>query len=255
LASERQRRDERVQPRRRILEREEIVTAALAIADRDGFDAVSMRRVAGELGVGAMSLYHYVVDKDELVALMADALSGELLVEGELPGDWRGALREIAHRTYATFLRHPWIVDTFGERDVVTLNALRHVEQSAAAVSALEPAIGVRLVFATDDYAIGCAFRDIARQRGRVPDRGRWELPPQLRDALGSGEFPHVARWLLDGSEDVPFPDDRFEVGLEALFDGFERLVDGTATPPPRRAPRPPAAATRRPPSRRRAGR
>lgn len=231
------------------------MAAALALADRDGFEAVSMRRVAGELGVGAMSLYHYVTDKDDLVALMADALSAELLVEGELPGDWRSALREIAQRTYATFLRHPWIVDTFGERDVVTLNGLRHVEQSAAAVAGLEPTVGVRLVFATDDYAIGCAFRDIARQRGRVPDRGRWEVPPQLRDALASGEFPHVSRWLLESAGEVPLPDDRFEVGLEALFDGFERLVDGTATPPPRRAPRPPGAATRRPPSRRTAGR
>ena len=87
---------------------------SLRIADEDGAEAVSMRRIASELGVGTMSLYHHVGDKEELLALMSDAVSGELLVPGEILGDWRAALRAIAHRTREALLRHPWLIETTG---------------------------------------------------------------------------------------------------------------------------------------------
>ena len=78
--------------RRARFTREQIAEAALAVADKDGFDAVSMRRVASELGAGTMTLYHYVQTKDELVALMDNAIMGELLVpDDELSTDWREA--------------------------------------------------------------------------------------------------------------------------------------------------------------------
>src|ERR1700742_2707644 len=94
------------------LTREESAAAALAMADAEGLDAISMRRLAASLGVGAMTLYHYVKDKQELLLLMSDAISGELLVEGEFPADWRAALRIIAHNTRAAHERHPWLIDS-----------------------------------------------------------------------------------------------------------------------------------------------
>src|SRR5271154_7178526 len=89
------------------LTRETIAAAALSIADKEGFEAVSMRRVAREVGVGTMSLYYYVKTKDDLIAVMDDALMGEALLSS-IPKDWRRALTEIATRTHAVFLRHPW---------------------------------------------------------------------------------------------------------------------------------------------------
>ena len=86
---------------------EKIAAAALAIADKEGFAAVSMRRVAQELKVGTMSLYYYVKAKDDLIAAMDDALMGEALLPS-LPKDWRRAMMEIAKRTHAVFIRHPW---------------------------------------------------------------------------------------------------------------------------------------------------
>ena len=72
--------------RRARFSREQIAAAALAIADAEGFEAVSMRRIAAQLGAGTMSLYRYISTKDDLVTLMDDALMGESLVpEGELP--------------------------------------------------------------------------------------------------------------------------------------------------------------------------
>ena len=75
--------------------REQIAAAALAIADREGFEAVSMRRVAAEVGAGTMTLYHYVRTKDDLIDLMDDAIMGEVLIpDGELPATWREAMRD-----------------------------------------------------------------------------------------------------------------------------------------------------------------
>ena len=109
----------------------------LALAYAEGLDAVSMRRVASELGVGTMTLCYYVATRDELLALMNDAMMGELVVPaGELPSDWRAALGLIAHRSRAAFRRHPWAIEeppgTLGP------NAMRHFEQSLAAVDGLE---------------------------------------------------------------------------------------------------------------------
>jgi AcrR family transcriptional regulator len=91
------------------LTREKISAAALSIADAEGFEAVSMRRIAAGLGVSTMSLYYYVRRKADLVALMDEALMGEILVpEGQLPRGWREAISAIARRTRDVFARHPW---------------------------------------------------------------------------------------------------------------------------------------------------
>jgi AcrR family transcriptional regulator len=89
--------------------REQIAAVALALADAEGFTAVSMRRVATELGAGTMSLYRYIATKADLVALLDDALMAERLVPAaELPADWRAALALSARRTRQVYLRHPW---------------------------------------------------------------------------------------------------------------------------------------------------
>src|SRR5579862_626577 len=89
------------------LTRQKIAAVALAIADQEGFDALSMRRVAQELNVGTMSLYYYVKTKDDLMAVMDDALMGEALL-ASVPKGWRRAMMEIAKRTHAVYIRHPW---------------------------------------------------------------------------------------------------------------------------------------------------
>jgi AcrR family transcriptional regulator len=208
--------------RRRLLAQDEIVTTAIGIADREGIEAVSMRRVARELGVGAMTLYHHVADKDELVELMADAISAEMLVPEPFPDGWRAAMGEIAHRTRDTFARHPWLIRTVGEDSHVTLNGLRHIEQSLRAVSELGEDLGGRILFAVDEYTFGFVLREV--MIGGPGGRGeRLSLPPRLQEAIDSGELPLVSRWLASGGA-RELPADRFEVGLEALLDGFEVL-------------------------------
>src|SRR5215472_16426953 len=98
-------------PRARQLNKTAIAAAALAIADAEGFPAMSMRRVAQELGVGTMSLDYYAKSKAELISAMDDALMAEVLVP-TLPEDWREALTAIASRTRDVFLRHPWALSS-----------------------------------------------------------------------------------------------------------------------------------------------
>jgi AcrR family transcriptional regulator len=208
------------------LSTEAIVETALRIADEDGVDAVSMRRIASELRVGTMSLYHHVADKDELLELMGDAISAELLVPGEILGDWREALRAIAHRTRDAFLRHPWLIDTAGSRPLVTPNQLRHIEQSVAVVADLDVdrETAIAMVMATDDYTIGHVFRRTRIGAGERPlasgeDRAR------VRALLETGEFPRLAD-LFAADADLTPPPDTFDAGLEWLFDGMQAVLD-----------------------------
>ena len=190
---------------------------AIDIADRERLDAVSMRRIARELRAGAMSLYHYFDSRDELLELMADTVAEEMLVPS-LPPHWRQALEAIAHHSREMFRRHPWVLATLHERPLVTPNLLRHIEQSARAVSELE---GVdrdvlrALLTAVDDYTIGFTIRELGG-----PGRGSRKLfeSPAARYLIDSGEFELIARFLLEGS---PLPEPRFETGLTWLLDGF----------------------------------
>src|SRR5262249_48961416 len=115
--------------------REGIARAAIRIADTEGFDALSMRRVAAELKAGTMTLYHYVRTKDELLALVHNAIMGELLIPpDEVPTGWRAGMREIAHRTRDVFVRHPWVGQLPQSADDGPNDTL-HFEQSLAVMA------------------------------------------------------------------------------------------------------------------------
>jgi AcrR family transcriptional regulator len=108
-----------------------IASTALGIADTEGFDAVTMKRIASELGAGTMTLYYYVRNKADIVALMQDAIFEDVLVpEGELPAGWREAETLIARRSRDAFVGHPWAVSSLNQAQFGP-NAMRHYEQSA----------------------------------------------------------------------------------------------------------------------------
>jgi AcrR family transcriptional regulator len=225
--------------RRPRLRREQIAAAAIAIADADGFAALSMRRVAAELGSGTMSLYRYIDAKEDLVALMADALSAEVLVpDGELPGDWRAALAVIAHRTRAAYLRHPWAVHALhGEAAAATgtpmgPNGLRRFEQSLAALASapFDTTGRLSLLTVVEDYVLGHVLRAaelLARARARPGPGQAAANAGYVAGQLRSGRFPRLAALSQDpaaraviGEEELA---SRFELGLQALIDAAFR--------------------------------
>ncbi len=218
------------------LDRDAIAGAALGIADREGFAAVSMRRLARELGVGTMSLYHYLRTKDDLLELMDDAVMGELLVPPEeLPDDWREALSVIARRTRDAWARHPWAIDSLrGER--FGPNAMAHVEQSLAAVAAmnLEPVQRLEVIGIVDDYVMGCCIRMSAGRSTFYEEDGGVAAYEAILDhveaRLERGDFPQTRALVGEGDIRANWERlaaqtherDRFEIGLARLLDGIE---------------------------------
>jgi AcrR family transcriptional regulator len=224
--------------RRPTYTREQIVQAALTIADEEDFEAVSMRRVAAALGAGTMTLYHYVPTKEALVALMADAIMGELVVpQDELPDGWREGLIEIARRTRDVFARHPWIGDHLDESEDEPAgpNALRHFEQSLAVAARTGTSVErqFEIVALVDDFVFGYAIRARSAQSVVGEDEaGRRHLEVMLayiEKQLATGEFPYLEAFAGDDPKtaflrfaELAGSEDRFERGLNFLLDGIE---------------------------------
>src|SRR5262249_16559304 len=142
--------------RRTALTREAIVTAAIALADADGLAAVSIRKVAAELGARTMSLYSYIDSKEDLLDLMVDEVNAELLIDGGPPADWREAISMIAHGMRANVRRHPWSVELLRRHPRVGPNSLRQAEQSLVAVKplGLDPRSATWVLSLIYDYVI-----------------------------------------------------------------------------------------------------
>jgi AcrR family transcriptional regulator len=224
--------------RKPTLSRERIVETALQVADAEGFEAVSMRRIASELGAGTMTLYHYVKTKDELIALVGDAIMGELLIPAtEVPDGWREGLAEIARRTRGVFARHPWILEHLDEQSDhgAGPNMLHHVEQSlaVAARTGLDIEGRFELVALVDDYVFGYVMR--AREGAGFADddpaaKRRLEATlAYLKTQLATGEFPHLAAFSGDDPHGafmrvatLTTDEQRFERCLQILLDGVE---------------------------------
>jgi len=217
--------------RRASLSREEIAAAAVALADAEGVEAVSMRRIAAELGVGTMTLYHYVKTKEELMTLVTDLVMGEVVLPADeaLPDDWRDALTVVARRSKAAFDRHPWMLDVVDEPGLGP-NSVRHFDQSLAAVAHLDQPVGVRLdvVRAVDEYVFGFAVMN--RNNAPVAAEGvKDEMFSYVSGLLATGDYPQLQAMVADdGLEgawaqvaDHAVDTGRFERNLRRLLDGI----------------------------------
>ena len=197
-----------------------VVRAAIEVADHGGVTALTMRTVADALGVSTpMSLYRYVLNKDGLVDLMLDEVSAEVAVPAGPSGDWRADLRGLATSLWAMIGRHRWyaeLVDSrppFGPRTLRRAAFLMTVLEGAG----LTPAVAYASLL--DNYVTGTAM-SVSR-----------ELVMLAQFGIGSTEdLKGYAAEMADGSlspwlADMPdlSADDRFELGLDCLLDGFAR--------------------------------
>lgn len=168
-----------------------------------------MRRLAQELKVGTMSLYYYVKTKDDLIAVMDDALMAEALLPS-LPKGWRRAITEIATRTHSVFLRHPWALVSMLSAPP-GLNAMRHMEQclEALAETSMTAKKKLTLLAMVDDFVFGHALREAASDTTVDPDFAATQM--------ATGAFPRLAE--VFGSGRIDIGKDRFKVGLRALLE------------------------------------
>ncbi|MFD5101915.1 TetR/AcrR family transcriptional regulator [Streptomyces albidochromogenes] len=208
-----------------------IVTAAIAVADAEGIDAVSMRRLSADLGTGTMSLYRYVPGKAELLDLMLDRVQGEPLdaVDAREPADWRTAMESMARTHLALLRRHPWLLKINQARTVLGPSAVRGLETSVAALQGmgLRDQELISSIIAVQSFVVGVARMEAeadeaAKETGQSHEEFWTSQLPYLEQAMASGEFPLVAG-LDEDAFDTGF--DHFAFGLRRLVAGFEVLV------------------------------
>ncbi|QLJ05781.1 TetR/AcrR family transcriptional regulator [Streptomyces sp. NEAU-sy36] len=215
------------------LDRERIVTAAVALADEGGLEAVSLRKIAARLDAGPMRLYRYISTKEELFDLMVDEVYAEIRPT-EQPGDWREALRILARRTRQAALRHEWLADLLGGRPALGPNGLAMTEATLSAFDGIADIDTVlRAVETVSAYLIGAIRREIANlraERATGLSKHDWQRAsgPHVTRMLATGRFPALAKAVYDGTD----------VDAEASFaTGLDWVLDAVAA----KLARPPA--------------
>lgn len=202
--------------------REEITAAAIAIADREGLDAVSMRRVATRLGTGAASLYRYVDTREDLLDLMTDSTGCEYAFTAPT-GDWLADLLDIGEQARAIMRRHPWLPSLLITRPVLGPNGIaliehvlealaQHPASSADKLEAFAVLNGVTALFAHNELTGGGA----RQQRNAA----------YLHEVLATGRNPRLAELLAPPGQAsapaaAPDPAERYRDILTRILSGL----------------------------------
>lgn len=208
--------------------RADIAAAAVRIADADGLDAVSMRRVAAEIGCGTMSLYNYVPRKEDLYELMVDLVSGEYDLSRGPSGDWRADMLDLARQALGIMRRHPWVVRVMSTVYSVSPNALRCLDHCLACLEGLDVPPGTKLelfgmingsvmVFVANELALA----ERARSVPWSAEREQAVRDAYMRGQVMTGDYPHLAALFAEGVAPVDDAEGAFERLLSRVLDGF----------------------------------
>ncbi|MER5208789.1 TetR/AcrR family transcriptional regulator C-terminal domain-containing protein [Streptomyces sp. NPDC002825] len=206
-----------------------IVRAALALADAEGLNALTMRRVATTLNTSTMALYRHVPGKAELVRLISDAACGEVPL-GPVPADWRTGLERGARWLRGVYTRHRWMAHAMASftRPVATPNAMRYTEWilrslRGTPLSSTDKLHAHLLIFAyIQGLSMANDLEEQARQDTGISD-GEWmeQNEPRFDAIQAAGQYPELAAVTSGGG---------FGLDLEALFEfGLRRTLDGIA--------------------------
>ena len=215
---------------------DEVIAAAIGLADAEGLDAISMRRVAEAVGLSAMALYTYVPSKAELIDLMLDRAIGEAAQPPpETPG-WRERLEFIARQSWLLGQRHPWMLQVSTHRPPLGPNTLARVETSLRAVdglglSDLEMDQVIALV---TDYVRGALRASMdareVEQHSKISDEQWLSLHRTLlQDMMDPERFPTTIRVggaVRAAYERVLDRSRTFEFGLQRVLDGIGAFID-----------------------------
>ncbi|MEV0758680.1 TetR/AcrR family transcriptional regulator [Nocardia sp. NPDC050435] len=217
---------ERPAPAPRVtLSPQRIAEVAVAVADAEGLDAVTMRRLATELGVAPMAAYRYVTNKDELLELMVDFVYAEMALPGSHDG-WRAAVRSVALRIREVMVAHSWVARV--NYGAPTPNQLAVTEAVLVALDGLELDVDTAMaVYSTITAYVHGAVDSEVRLGQMLQARGwssreeaRAGLATQMAWLVNTGRYPRYARYLHEASrkDDAQW---QFEVGLDSVLDGI----------------------------------
>ncbi len=211
---------------RQPLTRERILRTAIDLADRDGIESLSMRKLGHELGVEAMSLYNHVSSKEELLDGFADIVIGEI----EVPtggDDWKGAMRRRAISAREMLARHPWASGVIDSRTGFSPTRTRHPE---AVIGSLRQAgfsveMAIHAFFALDSYIYGFAVQEQNLPSGTPEELAG--MAETMLSALPTTDYPYLREVLVEHVLKFGFDYAKeFEFGLDLLLDALERTRD-----------------------------
>ena len=210
---------------------ERIVTAAIQIADTEGLEALSMRRVAEALGVGTMSLYRYLPGKAELLDLMLDRISAPDPSIPSLGDEWRTAMETLGRGMWRLYLRHPWLPFVDQSRPLLGPNSLDGFEFALhglddSGLTSQQKVNAIGLVEAFVSSAARLHHNAVtAEQRTGLSTEEFWEAQgPVVEKAMSTGRYPLIA--TLEEDAFASTGEEFFEFGLRCLLDGLEAVVD-----------------------------
>jgi AcrR family transcriptional regulator len=208
------------------LNRQRVLRAAVALADRQGVGSLSMRKLAQELGVEAMSLYHHVANKGDILDGIVDVVFSEIDVsDGE--ADWKVAMRRRAISAREALRRHPWAIGLMESRSTPGPATLRHHD---AVLGILRSAgfsieLAAHAFSALDSYIYGFAL-----QEASLPFQNSEELAAVAETILErapADEYPHLTEIAVEHALQPGYDyGNEYEFGLDLILDGFEQALD-----------------------------
>lgn len=216
----------------------QIVRAGIDLADADGLEATSMRKVAERLGVSTMALYNHVPGKDDLTALMVDTVYADLydsVDSAKGAGDWRAGLRYVAERNWVLCIRHPWLLDIHETRSLLGPNATRKYETelrvlNGIGLSDLDMEASLTTLLSVVESAARAHRGDHEAQRGSgLTDLEWWAvIAPALEHLMSDDDYPvsgRVGNTLGAAFDAARNPQRTLDVGVTIVLDGIANLI------------------------------
>ncbi|HEV8602835.1 MAG TPA: TetR/AcrR family transcriptional regulator C-terminal domain-containing protein [Gaiellaceae bacterium] len=206
------------------MSKDRVLQAAVTLADEGGIDALSMRRIAKELGVEAMSLYNHVANKDEILDGIVEVVASEI----DLPSDgadWKTAIRQSAISTRDVLLRHPWASGLWGTRQGDGLARLRRGDWMLRTLreAGLSKDLTYHAFHIVESYILG-----FTGQQLNFPHEGEElaGMAEKFLQQLPAGEYPDFVEHVMQHLEPRHGDEGGFELGLDLILESLERLRD-----------------------------
>jgi AcrR family transcriptional regulator len=208
------------------LNRERVLRAAVALADEQGLNALTMRRLGERLGVEAMSLYNHVANKDDILGGMVELVYGEIELPDDAP-DWKTAMRRRAISAREVLGQHPWALMLMDSRISPGPATLRHHNWVIGRLRAggFPIDLAAHAFSILDSFIFGFVIQDTSLPFDTAGDAS--ETAAAMTEEFPVEQYPHLAELI---AEHVMRPGyrytDEFPFGLEMILDGLERLKD-----------------------------
>lgn len=206
------------------LNRERVLRAALALADREGIESLTMRKLGQALNVEAMSLYNHITNKDDILDGLVDLVFSEIA----LPSDqveWKTAMRQRALSTREVLLRHPWATSLMQSRTKPGPATLRHHDSVIGSLRAAGFTIDMaaHAYSLMDGYIYGFALQQVNLPYHTTEENA--DFADSILQQLPAEKYPHLAEMIVEHGMKPGYDyAEEFEFGLDLILDGLERL-------------------------------